>query len=137
MLVLLSLLLVCSWFVNVWCGAGRLGVRLFANHVGVMWKHSMADDPYLMMAFFDFDPLRTSPGLSYESHTGYWADLCIPIWLPMIALLAIVVGLRSRGGQGAEYPICVQCGYNLTGCVSGRCPECGTPIAQDSDRPDD
>ncbi len=25
-------------------------------------------------------------------------------------------------------PICAQCGYNLTGNVSGRCPECGTDI---------
>ena len=24
--------------------------------------------------------------------------------------------------------LCRQCGYNLTGNVSGRCPECGTPV---------
>lgn len=24
--------------------------------------------------------------------------------------------------------VCPQCGYNLTGNVSGRCPECGTPV---------
>ena len=23
---------------------------------------------------------------------------------------------------------CQKCGYNLTGNVSGRCPECGTPV---------
>ncbi len=28
---------------------------------------------------------------------------------------------------------CVCCGYNLTGNVSGRCPECGTPIAAGTD----
>jgi len=26
--------------------------------------------------------------------------------------------------------LCGQCGYNLTGNVSGRCPECGTPVPQ-------
>jgi hypothetical protein len=24
---------------------------------------------------------------------------------------------------------CCECGYDLTGNISGRCPECGTPIA--------
>ncbi|MCO6436896.1 MAG: hypothetical protein J5J06_07400 [Phycisphaerae bacterium] len=27
------------------------------------------------------------------------------------------------------YPTCVQCGYNLTGLESPRCPECGQPFA--------
>ncbi len=27
-------------------------------------------------------------------------------------------------------PFCIQCGYNLTGSVSGRCPECGTPFVE-------
>ena len=31
--------------------------------------------------------------------------------------------LATRG-----LPTCLKCGYNLTGNVSGRCPECGTPI---------
>ncbi len=31
-------------------------------------------------------------------------------------------GLRLRRG------LCVECGYNLTGNVSGVCPECGTPV---------
>jgi hypothetical protein len=26
--------------------------------------------------------------------------------------------------------LCRKCGYNLTGNVSGRCPECGTPVPQ-------
>ncbi len=29
-------------------------------------------------------------------------------------------------------PICGRCGYDLTGNVSGRCPECGTAVAQTS-----
>lgn len=31
-------------------------------------------------------------------------------------------------------PTCVQCGYNLTGNVSGRCPECGWPTDMDTRR---
>lgn len=33
---------------------------------------------------------------------------------------------RILAGRGV--PICVPCGYNLTGNVSGRCPECGTIV---------
>lgn len=33
---------------------------------------------------------------------------------------------RRRPRRGS--PRCAQCGYNLTGNVSGRCPECGTSI---------
>lgn len=29
---------------------------------------------------------------------------------------------------GSSYPLCNICGYNLTGNVSGICPECGTTI---------
>jgi hypothetical protein len=32
-------------------------------------------------------------------------------------------GLRRQMG------LCVRCGYELTGNVSGICPECGTPVA--------
>jgi hypothetical protein len=33
-------------------------------------------------------------------------------------------GWRLAGMEGA----CAKCGYNLTGNVSGRCPECGTVV---------
>lgn len=35
--------------------------------------------------------------------------------------------LHKRG-----IPICVRCGYNLTGCLSDRCPECGGVIPRSS-----
>lgn len=35
-----------------------------------------------------------------------------------------IMPIRCR--QESPWPCCPQCGYNLTGNVSGRCPECGT-----------
>ena len=56
-----------------------------------------------------------------------------PIWLCTV-LLAIPTALlwwcdrRRRPGEGC----CQECGYNLTGNVSGRCPECGSLLPSGS-----
>jgi hypothetical protein len=53
-------------------------------------------------------------------------DVVVPlIWVP-----AAWVYLRSRF-RSPRYPKnhCQSCGYDLTGNVSGRCPECGTVIS--------
>jgi hypothetical protein len=51
--------------------------------------------------------------------------LVLPVFIAMMVypLLPFVVkrGRRKRG-------LCVRCGYNLTGNVSGRCPECGREV---------
>jgi hypothetical protein len=50
----------------------------------------------------------------------------IPIW-PLILLLAGPVILCWRLDKPAQAGLC-RCGYNLTGNVSGVCPECGAKI---------
>ena len=64
----------------------------------------------------------TSPNITARA----WA---IPLWAPMLALVAVpsarflmhrIRGRLARAGQ------CPSCGYNLTGNVSGVCPECGS-----------
>ena len=42
---------------------------------------------------------------------------------PVFAFLRGPVRLRRRRSLG----LCIDCGYNLTGNISGVCPECGTP----------
>ncbi len=37
----------------------------------------------------------------------------------------LVYGVCAQPGVGDETQYCGECGYNLTGNVSGRCPECG------------
>jgi len=68
--------------------------------------------------------LTRVPALS-RSGTVFWVKL--PLWFPLL-ILAVPTGIlfwRDR-----RYPAghCQKCGYNLTGNVSGRCPECGETI---------
>jgi hypothetical protein len=56
--------------------------------------------------------------------------LYVPLWLPLIVLAiptAILWWLDRRRRLPGH---CRRCGYNLTGNVSGRCPECGTRLTE-------
>lgn len=50
------------------------------------------------------------------------------IFVPGNFFLVWLIARGSRGRRAAERatnPLCAQCGYDLRGNVSGRCPECG------------
>jgi len=42
-----------------------------------------------------------------------------------------IIGRLLRGLDGA----CPRCGYDITGVVGGRCPECGAKLPEDQSRP--
>ncbi len=54
-------------------------------------------------------------------------DLFVPLWplVPAMAAYVVVVWRRTRPVPAGA---CASCRYDLTGNVSGICPECGTPI---------
>lgn len=62
-------------------------------------------------------------------------DHILKRWLPGIVFVAALLfafalygEARHRGlVQRARRGLCVKCGYDLTGNISGVCPECGTP----------
>ena len=62
-------------------------------------------------------------------------DVAFPSWAPVVLFAAwpIIAFLRgpyrraARRGKG----LCLECGYNLTGLVEPRCPECGIPTCPD------
>ena len=62
-----------------------------------------------------------------QSGPGYWF-ISIPLWLPLVALLLLTLWLWHRGRRRPRPGHCRRCDYDLTGNVSGVCPECGTPI---------
>jgi predicted amidophosphoribosyltransferase len=48
------------------------------------------------------------------------------VWPLVVAVLAWTAW-RWRRDRRPPPGCCQRCGYNLTGNVTGRCPECGTP----------
>lgn len=59
-------------------------------------------------------------------YTGEWLVL-IPLWIPLLVVFLIFLLYRRRSGM-VGVSACKRCGYNLTGNVSGVCPECGTAV---------
>jgi hypothetical protein len=109
-------------------------------------KLSLPRDRVFSHVAFDVDRVSPKPGdkingvevglpFSYrrfQFQHGQTILVYIPHWF-VAALLAAFLGLviirawrRHRGRTNA----CRCCGYNLTGNISGRCPECGTPLGE-------
>ncbi len=61
-----------------------------------------------------------------QAFPGEWS-LEIPLWVPLAVVIfaAVILGRRPRVISRFS---CTNCNYNLTGNVSGICPECGKEI---------
>jgi len=69
-----------------------------------------------------------------------WIYICCTIALgglgiPLATMIVPLLLFRQRTRRNLRQelhkrgvPICLHCGYNLTGCQSAQCPECGTVI---------
>ena len=55
----------------------------------------------------------------------------VPLW-PIWVLLVPVTVIMYRRDRPAPPGLCQNCGYNLTGNVSRRCPECGKAVSSES-----
>ncbi len=98
----------------------------------------------LMFVFF------TGPGPDHQGwdlwwgmpgHTHGWSSLwrggiagdgsigiiAVPLWMPFVLLL-LLSWIAWRMSRRPPPGRCCKCGYDLTGNVSGVCPECGTEI---------
>lgn len=97
----------------------RIGNRREVPPVGGRWRTRIGPQPFA--PFADQGPLW-----SFESsyvRLPVWA-LVIPLMIPPIRD-SVRERRRLRRKKRNE---CLECGYNLTGLVEPRCPECGTRI---------
>jgi hypothetical protein len=60
--------------------------------------------------------------------------LVIPLWIPVVALAIPTTFLWWRDRRPPK-DHCQRCAYDLTGNVSGVCPECGTPLKREGNAP--
>ena len=83
----------------------------------------LKERPYFEWKSFNFTTKR-------EVWSGH--SLRFPHWLPTIIFAIYPTIAFIRGPYSRYYRrrkgLCLNCGYNLTGNVSGVCPECGTPL---------
>jgi hypothetical protein len=55
-------------------------------------------------------------------------NVIVPIWIPLLVVALPTAFVWWRDRRRIPPGHCQICGYNLTGNVSGRCPECGSAV---------
>jgi len=81
---------------------------------------------------------RPAPGFLSGDNSGpviWWPGIAlspqfylqIPLWMPLLLIGSVTAWLWRLDRPPPPPDHCQKCGYDLTGNVSGICPECGTP----------
>jgi hypothetical protein len=68
------------------------------------------------------------PGeVSVVMHVRYWLPIILSAVYPTVVVLKL---RRESAHRRRRLGLCVACGYNLTGNVTGACPECGCAVSR-------
>ncbi len=134
---LLCLLVVALWLANVFLYTGygdgeRYEIVAWRGAIRVGWgeypKSNFTNNRYVgqfICLYYDgWFPIVIWP--------MFWLRgpimIIVPLW-PACAGAVLWMALGERQARRRMRPgLCRACGYDLTGNVSGRCPECGCPI---------
>ncbi len=125
------MLIVVGWGVSLRWGFGRLSrTWLVGIEAGVLAVRTddLLDDPLGWKAWL------VSPGCGlewpsvnrYPEVTGLLVR--VPLWMPLVLTAIPTAWLWHRDRPPPPPGHCQSCGYNLTGNVSGVCPECGERV---------
>jgi hypothetical protein len=133
------------------CNRGTFGhvnrvnyfIRTFKGELGLQRHVGIVTGSYVRPFQWDLAGVRYKNWISLYSQSN-WSreeyavqELSIPIWLvtTLFAAYPIIAFARairhSRANRRARLSgFCTNCTYDLTGNVSGRCPECGEAIQE-------
>ena len=108
-----------------------------ASQAGLRWERP-ADFPLVHVSrikdapklYWIIPTYRAAGSQAQQGITRPQGHLWIPLWL-LFVLIGIPTGLLWWRDRRIPSSHCQNCGYDLTGNVSGRCPECGTAVPSD------
>jgi hypothetical protein len=116
----LTSIVVAAWVVST---------RMVVEYVSDEWKIGFGQavlyiDPvaYGSRGWWTWPNVEASVWPTSRPSFGRW--IVLPLWLPLL-LLAPVTAFLWYSDRCFPPGHCQNCGYDLTGNVSGRCPECG------------
>jgi hypothetical protein len=132
LLILTAAFLGLKWR-NIRIGFAESGVQVSGGSLELLWKGGWKIKPGINLGptyrtWGDvLEIWRDSALVPYrQSFTpGYMECVSLPLWIPFV-LIGLPTGwLWWRDRRRVAAGCCAACGYDLTGNVSGRCPECG------------
>lgn len=101
----------------VW--GGKLVLTWYATSIhSVGWQFGLRGLPWNDITSYGFVWPQLDPDLTRTY-------VVIPLWLLLLTALVLSAFLWFRDRRRVPVGHCRKCGYDLTGNVSGRCPECG------------
>jgi hypothetical protein len=122
------------WIVDIFAtDHSALGMGLGWGRAEFMYMSPIPREPYGLLDLASSPAPRPLFFWTREKRFGTdWSRVGFPLWFPVIVFAAYPVVALLRGPvrrwRRRTRCVCIECGYDLTGNVSGICPECGRPV---------
>jgi len=112
--------------------------RLLMSNVGLrggclVFFRDFVNKVYHVQGSWQFRPERRPPWsrwVPYIDAGPRVIDVRVPLWIPLLLVAVPTTCLWWLDHRRTPPGRCRECGYNLTGNVSGVCPECGLKVGE-------
>ena len=105
----------------------RNGVMVAACRGGLFVVDQINPQLGPVRAGFRDDSILLLPRLQWRGGNTAQSYLFLPFW-PLVSVAIGVLAVAVRQLRHRAPGMCTECGYDLQGNVSGRCPECGQAV---------